>query len=127
MDDEVLRQQLEVRWYARGNNVISGWSVMDCDLPMDEAVRLRDAHGGAHPEVAGFLCEIHARYIADLHNERLKKIGAMSGAPCPACGRPTALTRHGKIYTHRGPAQYPGQLHRPVCLGSGRVAGQSDD
>lgn len=40
---------------------------------------------------------------------------------CPACGRPTAITPRGKLYTHRGPGQYLGQLHRPVCQASGRT------
>ncbi len=124
-DDEVLRQQLEVRWYARENDVIGGWSVMDCDLPPSVAFPQR--RGSAFPEIAAFTHEIHARYIADLHNAQLAKIDAMKGAKCPACGRPTALTPHGKLYAHRGPGQYPGQLHRPVCLASGKTPEIADE
>jgi hypothetical protein len=124
-DDEAQRHQLEVRWYARPNDMIGGWCVMDCDMPLSEAFDLRARHGGAFPEIAVFASRIHAEYIAGLHNERLNAIDGVRGsgvtAQCPVCSRVTALTRHGKLHTHRSPAQYPGQLHRPSCPASGKT------
>lgn len=58
---------LEQRWYAKPNDLIGGWCVMNCDKTPAEA----DYNKG-EGDVADFINEETARYIADLHNAKLE-------------------------------------------------------
>jgi hypothetical protein len=53
----------QVSWHAMENDLIGGWCVMPLPLPPSSGV----------PTIADFTAEQHARYIADLHNARLKE------------------------------------------------------
>lgn len=59
--DQLIDWMFAQRWYARPNDLIGGWSVM----PVDGRV------SDGWPEVADFVTEDLAEYIADLHNKRL--------------------------------------------------------
>lgn len=55
---------LETAWYAKPNDLIGGWCVMDTDQTPAEAQR---------PEIADFTTREHAEHIADLHNRHLAR------------------------------------------------------
>jgi hypothetical protein len=48
------------KWYAKPDDLIGGWCVMDTDMTPGEANR---------PEIACFISEKLARHIAYLHNQ----------------------------------------------------------
>jgi hypothetical protein len=60
---DLVKAMLSARWYARPDDLIGGWCVMPCDLPPSSGA----------PEVGGFMCEEHARHVADLHNQALRR------------------------------------------------------
>lgn len=51
-------------WFAKPNDLIGGW----CVMAIDETPAKAD-----EPEVADFIDEETARYIADMHNDHLKR------------------------------------------------------
>lgn len=55
---------LNVRWYAKPDDLIGGWCVMPVDQTPGEA--------GNVPQMADFCTEAAAQHIADLHNATLE-------------------------------------------------------
>lgn len=55
---------LRAKWYAKPNDLIGGWCVMDTDATPGESNR---------PEVADFTSERMANHIAYLHNDWVEK------------------------------------------------------
>lgn len=57
---------INTKWYAHPNDVIGGWSVMNCDKPPSRIdLNLSDR------EVATFVDEDDARHMVQLHNRWL--------------------------------------------------------
>lgn len=61
--NELVEFYLGIEWYPRENDLIGGW----CVMPLDEGP------SGGIPEVADFMSERVAKYIAGLHNVKLHK------------------------------------------------------
>jgi hypothetical protein len=58
-----------VKWYAVPDDLIGGWAVSHVDKPLSE----QDAKAG-EGEIASFMDQQAAEYIANLHNTYLKVI-----------------------------------------------------
>lgn len=62
-------------WYAKPNDLIGGWCVMDVDLTPGQADQMEFAKGAKEfilHEIGDFLTKEMAQHVADLHNAWLK-------------------------------------------------------
>lgn len=59
--EDLVTYYLTILWYPRENDLIGGW----CIMPIDESP------SGGIPEVADFMSERVAKYIAGLHNNKI--------------------------------------------------------
>jgi len=57
---------LNVKWYAHPNDLIGGWSIMNCDKRISQAI----IEAGDR-EIASFMGEDEARHMVQLHNRWL--------------------------------------------------------
>lgn len=89
---DILR--LRARWYAKPDNLIGGWCVMDIDATPGESSR---------SPVADFSSERMARHVAYLHNQWVKNdqrvAEVMSQCLSEGCGE-DAEPVEGKRYGH---------------------------
>lgn len=74
---------LDKTWFAHPNDLIGGWSVMNCDRRLGE-INWDDNPNQDH-EVASFTEEQDARHIARLHNEWLANKESGRDGNVPDC------------------------------------------